>query len=86
MPQEQRIVTLQFLNNDKGSAVATGNNAAWLCVCPRTVPLVGRSGKINGPSDGMRIECPDCRRSYFVFPDGRDYNRVLRVEEIQWNK
>jgi len=85
MPQKQRFVPLQFLNSETGSAVATGNNAAWYCVCHRTAPLVGKSGQFRGPSNGTRIECPDCGCSYFVLPEDGDYKRVLRIEKIQWS-
>ena len=82
MPQAQHIVPLYFLGEVQGHAVATGNNAAWICQCDRALPLVGRSGLASGVTDGYRIDCPNCDRRYFVVPDGGDLKRVLRVEEV----
>ncbi len=81
MPQKQKIVAVQFKDGKKSKAIATGNNAAWICACGRVDPLLGRSGAIKGVSDGFRIDCPDCARKYFVVPDGKDQGAVLKVIE-----
>lgn len=82
VPQEQRIVPLLFFRREPGQAVATGNHAAWICVCRRAMPLVGLSGFVNGPSQATLIQCPDCGRRYFVVPDGKDRGVVREVREI----
>jgi hypothetical protein len=82
MAQEQRIVPLILMDGSRLEAIATGNNASWLCVCRRSQPLVGRSGLVSRCTDGTRVECPDCGRSYWVIPAGGDRKRVLKVEEV----
>ena len=82
MPQKQDVVPLVFLDGAEGSAVATGNNAAWNCRCVRELPLLGRSGLERGITEGFRVDCPDCGRRYFVVPDGGDMKKALRVEEV----
>lgn len=82
MPQAQNGVPLVFQQGPAGLATATGNNAAWLCVCGRADPLVGRSGAVAGPTPGTEVVCPACKRRYFVRPDGYDQAAVLRVEEL----
>jgi hypothetical protein len=77
MVQEQRQLDLVFLDGKKGVAVATGNNASWLCPCGYEFPLIGRSGV-------TRVACPDCDRKYLVIPeDNIPLKRVLRVKEIK---
>ena len=82
MSQAQKIVAVQFKDGRKSKAIATGNNAAWICACGRIDPLLGRSGLIKGVSQGFCIDCPDCVRKYFVVPDGKDQGAVLKVIEI----
>jgi hypothetical protein len=72
-----------MLNAQGREAVATGNNAAWLCICGRALPLLGHSGSIKGVSEGTRIDCPDCHRGYFVVPEGKDLGAVKEVREVQ---
>ena len=83
MAQEQRTVPLVFSDGTGSEAVATGNNAAWHCRCDRVLPLLGRSGLVSGVTSGSSVKCPDCDRCYYVVPDGKDWGRVLRVEEVQ---
>lgn len=81
MPQQQHIIRLIFIDGTEKQAIATGNNAAWHCLCTRTLPLIGRSGtKIDG-SQGFRVDCPECSRRYFVVPDDKDFGKVLEVRE-----
>jgi hypothetical protein len=82
MPQEQRIVKLIFLDGNENEAVATGNNAVWHCNCLRKLPLLGRSGLVAGATEGYYVNCPDCRRRYFVVPEGKNQGRVSQVEEV----
>jgi hypothetical protein len=63
-------------------AVATGNNAAWLCPCGYPRPLIGRTGLVSGPTPATEVQCDACRRRYYVLPDGYDQARVLRVEQV----
>jgi hypothetical protein len=84
MPQLQLAVPLIFQNELMGEAIATGNNAAWLCPCGWALPLIGRSGATAGPTAGTEVNCPSpvCGRRYFVEPNGYDQAAVLRVVEI----
>lgn len=82
MPQSQNIVPLFRVGLPQGSAVATGNNAAWHCRCAYPNPLVGRTGCISGPTPRFEIQCPNCRQRYFVVPASRNFGSALRVEEI----
>ena len=82
MPQEQRQIPLTLANGEQKIAVATGNNAAWICACKRTLPLLGCAGSVKGASDKTRIVCPDCGRRYFIEPDGYDRAKAREVIEI----
>jgi hypothetical protein len=42
--QQQRLVKLILLDGAEKEAVATGNNAAWLCVCGRKLPWSAELG------------------------------------------
>jgi hypothetical protein len=81
--QLQRTISVLFLDGSKKNAVATGNNAAWVCSCPNPLPLIGRSGKYNSITNGYVVLCPCCERSYYVLPEGKDYGRASKVKEIQ---
>jgi len=82
MPQEQRIVPLVLFKREPGQAVSTGSNAAWICVCRRVLPLIGRTGSLKGVAQATRVVCPDCGRGYFVVPDGDDQAAALEVREV----
>lgn len=82
MPKKQKIVEVMLKNGKTSKAIATGNNAAWICVCGRKKPLLGRSGLVDGFANGFRVDCPDCSRGYYVIPDGKDQGAVLKVLEI----
>ena len=82
MPQEQRLVPLILFKRAPGQAIASGNNAAWICACRRVLPLVGRSGWLTGAALDTRVDCPDCGRHYFVVPEGKDRGPVVEVREI----
>jgi hypothetical protein len=76
MPQEQRKIKLIFIDGNQGIAIATGNNASWICQCGYKMPLIGRSGN-------TKVECPECNRNYKVIPeDNVPLKRVLCVKEI----
>jgi hypothetical protein len=81
--QQQKIVKLILLDGAEKEAVATGNNAAWLCVCGRKLPLLGRTGRKALASDGFKVICSDCSRQYHVIPEGKDLGRVLEVRETR---
>ena len=82
MPQEQRLIPLVLFKREPGQAMATGNSAAWICVCRQPLPLLGHSGSLKGVAPDTRIDCPACGRRYFVVPDGKDRGPVLEVREI----
>lgn len=83
MPQNQKSISLALNGGKSGTAVATGNNAAWICSCGRAEPLLGRSGLHRGPTPNLIVECPSCSAEYFVVPDGGDYKAAVRVENIE---
>lgn len=83
MPQQQRVIPLEFVDGTKSAASATGNNAAWLCRCSRVTPLIGRSGLSSGPTPGLTVECPDCATRYFVKPDGGSYKAAHTVTQLE---
>ena len=82
MPQQQRIVEIELNNGEKSKAIATGSNAAWICKCRRKVPLLGRTGLVDRLADEFRVDCPDCKSSYYVIPDGNDQGAVLKIVEV----
>jgi len=82
MPQAQRIVDVVLKDGSKSRGIATGNNAAWICVCGRADPLLGRTGSILGVSPGARVDCPSCGRKYFVAPSEKNQGPVKRVLEV----
>ncbi|MBM9614714.1 hypothetical protein JWJ90_10495 [Desulfobulbus rhabdoformis] len=82
MTQQQIEIPVILNNGVIGTAVATGNNASWHCYCQRNIPLLGKSGQVKGPSENLKIVCPDCGAEYFVEPDGGDYKKAVRVIEL----
>lgn len=82
MPQEQRHIPCEFVGREPGVAIATGNNAAWLCRCGYAHPLVGRTGHQDRHPDSFSIVCPQCDRAYFVFPEDKDLGRAKQVVEV----
>ncbi|MBU2492346.1 MAG: hypothetical protein KJ571_06935 [Bacteroidetes bacterium] len=83
MPQEQRYITLTYLDNTQSHATATGNNASWNCICGFELPLIGRTGNLEGPSDNTIVECPKCNRRFYVYPELKDQGRAIRVLEVK---
>ena len=81
--QQQHTVRLVLSDGSEREAAATGNNAAWLCVCGRKLPLVGRTGRKAHSADAFRVICPDCSRQYHVVPEDKDLGRVLEVREAE---
>lgn len=82
MPQKQIEIPVMLKNGDIRIAVATGNNASWHCYCQRDIPLLGKSGQVKGPSENLKIVCPDCGAEYFVEPDSGDYKKAVKVIEL----
>ena len=66
MPQVQTEISITFLDGHYALAAATGNNAAWLCLCHRPIPLLGYSDSEKPVSAASLVECPKCRRRYRV--------------------
>ena len=66
MPQAQTEISITFLDGHQAIAAATGNNAAWLCLCHRPIPLVGYSDSEEQVSAVSIVECPKCNRRYRV--------------------
>lgn len=63
--QEQRDVELRLLDGGVRTAVITGNNAAWQCICGRTKWLIGSTYFLDAI-----VKCPDCNREYKVIAEG----------------
>jgi hypothetical protein len=82
MPQQQHIVPLVIFKREPGQAMATGDHAAWICVCRRALPLIGRTGALKGVIEATKVVCPDCGRGYIVVPDGHDQAAVREVREV----
>ena len=82
MPQKQHVIPLVPFKREPGQAIATGNNAAWICICRRALPLLGCSGDPKGPTEKTRVDCPDCGRAYFVVPNGHAQTAALEVREV----
>jgi hypothetical protein len=83
MPQAQKIVVVELIDGSTSRAIATGNNAAWICVCGRRDPLIGRTGALKGVSPGTSVDCPKCSRKYFVVPKEKDQGPVSKVVEVR---
>ena len=66
MPQAQHEISITYLDGHTAIAASTGNNAAWLCICHRPVPLLGYSDDAERISVAAVVECPKCRRKYRV--------------------
>ena len=75
--QEQKTISLMLKSGESREAVSTGNNAAWLCLCGRGLPLIGTT---LGPP--REVECLDCHRLYGLIPEGIPGTKVLKVEEL----
>jgi hypothetical protein len=82
MPQKQNTILVNFGNGLKGKSVATGNNAAWRCICGSAEILIGRTGQLNSVSVKSLVVCPVCPREYRVVPEGKDRGRAERVDQI----
>ena len=82
MSQKQLVIPLSGLDGKERTAVATGNNAAWLCLCRRSLPLIGKSGDPKGPSEGTKIQCPDCNRTFFVVPKTTNLTSAVEVQQL----
>lgn len=57
-------VPVNYLIGKEGTARAEGNNAAWICKCGDTIPLVGRC--YYQFDDICHTVCPSCSRKYRV--------------------
>jgi len=66
MPQVQTELFITFLDGHQAVAAATGNNAAWLCLCHRPIPLLGYSDSEEPVSVASIVQCPKCERRYRV--------------------
>ncbi len=82
MPEKQRTVDVIFKTGKKSKGIATGSNAAWICKCGRTEPLLGRSGDLKRAVKGFCVDCPSCLRKYFIVPEDKDHGPVLMVIQI----
>jgi hypothetical protein len=83
VPQEQRTVPLVFIQDEERKAVATGNNAAWMCVCNRKLPLIGRSDEIKNASLAEQVHCPECGKHYLVVAKTTRMTQAIKVIEIE---
>jgi hypothetical protein len=72
MPQF-RPLAVRFLDSSSGNASGLGNNAAWLCPCGHSLPLIASL------AIAPEVACPACERGYKLKADG---NRAGSVEQI----
>jgi hypothetical protein len=82
MPQEQRQIALMLTNGEKKTAIATGNNAAWICICGGELPLIGRTYSVKDPPENEQVHCPSCHQKYYVVPEGSSQKRAIEVRQI----
>lgn len=68
--QEQHEIKVHFLDGRSEVCSRTGNNAAWLCMCGRRVPLLGYSDELDSPKTYSGVVCPDCSQTYRVVAPG----------------
>ena len=68
---------VEFKDGTKGIARVEGNNAAWICRCGASLPLVGRCYFQFGHE--CRTVCPDCARTFRVLGDSK--KRAVGVRE-----
>jgi hypothetical protein len=66
MSQQQRDIRIELLDGMSTVGASTGNNAAWICQCSRTKPLLGFSSSAQQVSKAVIVVCPDCGRRYHV--------------------
>ena len=77
--QEHGTIPLLLKDGKKYVASVNGNNAAWLCVCGCTQPLIWSAWHCH-----INTECPECKRLYI----GRDGNgetlgRGCKPEQVE---
>src|SRR5258706_5303251 len=82
MPQQRREVKLILISGEERTAIATGNNASWHCVCAAMPLLIGRSEESKNMAVGNRIDCPSCARRYYVISVGPKLGAVQEVTEV----
>jgi len=78
------VVPVNFLSGKPGKARAERNNAAWICRCDDSVPLVGRC--YYQFDDTCYTECSTCGRKFRVLgrrlsPTGG--RKTTRVDEFE---
>jgi hypothetical protein len=71
-------VPVHFLSGHSSFAAAEGNNAAWICECAESIPLIGRCYFQFGHD--CHTVCPACSRTYRVHGDVK--KRASAVQEI----
>ena len=83
MPQEQRLIPLVLFRRAPGQAVGTGDHAAWICVCRRGQPLLGRVAPGQAVLETLKVKCPDCGRGYVVVSAGSGKQfQAVEVREV----
>lgn len=82
MGQSQDEIPLLLADGSRGSAVRTGNNAAWLCTCDRKLPLLGYSDLAGSTSSASIVACPNCGRQFRVV-SSKQRGTAERVEELK---
>ncbi len=65
MAQSLYEVNLKLKSGKIQKANAVGNNAAWLCTCGNTLPLIGRSIFPDKITIDSQVLC-NCNKSYYV--------------------
>ena len=66
MTQVQHVITVTYADGSSRNATRTGNNAAWLCNCPRKARLVGFSDAIASKRESLIVAGPTCGARFLV--------------------
>jgi hypothetical protein len=83
MPQEQRVIPLVLFRRAPSEAVGVADYAAWICVCRRSQPLLGRAATAQPVLESSKVKCPDCGRGYVVVAatSGKEV-KAVEVREV----
>ena len=81
MPQPRSSFDFVTHNGTRVQVMASGNNAAWHCVC-NDKPLLVSHTCSQDRAENDRVDCPVCGRQYFVIGEGARFSKVIKIEEV----
>ncbi|SDK41699.1 hypothetical protein SAMN04488540_13310 [Ferrimonas sediminum] len=82
MPKKRKQIDVMYQDGTRGKAIATGNNAAWVCNCGNEQLLLGRADPDNATNTPAWVECPACHRRFSVSSGGAGQQDAMEVSEI----